>query len=80
MQCQRNSAQNTKETLGEECGGLDWGKCLEIGTNSRRSSGIIYDWCVEDRYEVVRFNVIIVTSRWGVKLSGKKHYVTLNAP
>ena len=23
-----------KETLGEECGGLDGGKCVESGTNS----------------------------------------------
>ena len=28
-----------KEILGEGCGGLDWGKCLESGTNSRRDLG-----------------------------------------
>ena len=26
--------------LGEGCGGLDGGKCLESGTNSRRSAGV----------------------------------------
>ena len=32
--------RKAKEILGEGCGGLDEGKCLEIGTNSRRSADV----------------------------------------
>ena len=38
---EKGKAKETEEgqkTLGEGCGGLDWGKCLESGTNSRRSA------------------------------------------
>ena len=32
--------RKAKEILGEGCGGLDGGKCLESGTNSRRSADV----------------------------------------
>ena len=32
--------RKAKEILGEGCGGLDGGKCLESGTNSRRSAEV----------------------------------------
>ena len=32
--------RKAKEILGERCGGLDEGKCLESGTNSRRSADV----------------------------------------
>ena len=32
--------KKTEVTLGEGCGGLDGGKCLESGTNSRRSADV----------------------------------------
>ena len=32
--------RTTKEILGEGCGGLGEGKCLESGTNSRRSADV----------------------------------------
>ena len=32
--------RKAKEILGEGCGGLDGGKCLENGTNSRRSADV----------------------------------------
>ena len=31
--------QTAEDILGEGCGGLDGGKCLESGTNSRRYLG-----------------------------------------
>ena len=38
---ERPKKQRTvKEILGEGCGGLDAGKSLEIGTNSRRSADV----------------------------------------
>ena len=35
--------RTAEEILGEGCGGLDEGKCLESGTNSRRSADV-EDW------------------------------------
>ena len=32
--------RKAKQILGEGCGGLDGGKCLECGTNSRRSADV----------------------------------------
>ena len=32
--------RKAKDILGEGCGGLDGGKCLEFGMNSRRSADV----------------------------------------
>ena len=39
------------ETFVERCGGLDGGKCLESGTNSRRSADV-EDWMVASVWRV----------------------------
>ena len=40
--------RKTKEILGEGCGGLDGGKCLESGTNSRGRPKRSWEKDVED--------------------------------
>ena len=35
--------RTAEDILGEGCGGLAWGKCLESGTNSRISADV-EDW------------------------------------